>query len=146
MSQPPRWWWALAALVLAADQASKALAWRALQHPVRLGPLVLRLQTNTGAAFGLVPWANALLLVVTALACLGIIWYARRMNGGTARAGLGLILGGALGNLVDRLALGRVRDFVDLGFWPTFNLADAAISVGAAITLVTLWRAQDKRR
>src|SRR5207302_9836252 len=90
---------------------------------------------NTGAAFSIFPtgsWAfAAIALVVSA----GIVVYYRRVAGGPVvlRLALGLVLGGALGNLIDRVRLGYVIDFIDLRWWPVFNLADSAIVVGVVL-------------
>ena len=128
----------LAALALLLDQVTKALAWRLLAAPLPLGPLTLRRQANTGSGFGLFPGANALLALLTAAVCAAIIYLLWRQPRSRAAAGLALVLGGALGNLGDRVVLGYVRDFLDLGFWPVFNLADAAVTVGAALLLLAL--------
>ncbi len=128
-----------AAVVLASDQLSKAvvLAGLRLGEPVRvLGDYVrLTRVRNSGAAFGL-SWGGSLVIsIVTGVAVivLGImIW--KRPAGRSTAAGMGAVLGGALGNLTDRLVHGWVVDFLDVGVgrhrWPTFNLADVAITLG----------------
>lgn len=137
----------LAAVALAADQLAKQAALRLLQPEAPLpllGPwLALTLTHNPASAFGLVSarWA---LLVSSALLCLAIIAYAA-FGGGLSRrpdyaAPLGLVLGGSLGNLLDRLRLGAVVDFVDLGWWPVFNLADVTITAGFALLTLRLVR------
>ena len=129
-----------AVLVLILDRVTKTWAGNTLPgHPVDVirGVLTLRYETNSGGAFSLgqnAPWlfasaslAVSLVIVVTAFRHTRIV---------TAVA-LGLILGGALGNLIDRLVRGdglvggRVVDFIDLHWWPVFNLPDSAIVVGA---------------
>jgi len=104
---------------------------------------------NTGAAFGLmsaadVPYKSAVMIVIAGVALIAISLYARQL--GTherlSRVGLALILGGALGNLIDRAVSGYVVDFVDVywgqaHFW-AFNMADAAISVGAVLVLLDM--------
>jgi signal peptidase II len=136
------WFAGAAALVLLLDQATKLVAWRFFADPRPLGPITFRLGTNTGTIWGLLPGAGALFAVLTALLSLGIIYYATRLHPARRgeRLGLALALGGGLGNLLDRLARGGVTDFIDVGFWPTFNLADAAITIGVIVLLLCWWR------
>lgn len=133
-------------LALAADQGSKAVL-RALPPEGAVGApfpgaawLYLRVGTNTGAAFGLFRGAGAVFVWVAMVALVGIAWLYLQRPGMAAlvAAGLGLIAGGAAGNLLDRLLLGGAVDFVHIGPLPTFNLADVCIVTGAAL-LVT-WR------
>jgi len=129
--------------VLAADQLTKALVRTYLppgasfpaDWPVRLTHV-----TNTGAAFGLLTNQSLLLTFVAFFAIGLIIYYYRKAPDGAwpLRAALGLQLGGAVGNLIDRLRQGYVTDFIDLRFWPVFNLADSAITVGAVLLAVSL--------
>ncbi len=101
---------------------------------------------NTGTAFGMFQGNNKALLL---LACviLGVLLYAAR--GLSERAGLwgtigvALVLGGALGNIYDRIHYGQVIDFLDFRVWPVFNVADSAISVGTASLMIGLWRAKE---
>ncbi len=128
---------AVTVLVIAADQATTSWALAALRHPVHLvGPLGLALQYNSGTAFSLLTGAGDWLVpvLVAILAAVGwLAWHARRRLLAVA---YGLLLGGALGNLADRLLRGHhgdVVDFVTLSHWPTFNVADACITVGVAL-------------
>jgi signal peptidase II len=134
---------AVTVVVVAVDQLTK---WWALHRltsgPIHIiGTLDLELSRNTGSAFSLFQGQSAVLVVVavvlvTVLATL--VW--RSPSLGRA-AVLGLILGGALGNLADRLFRGdhgAVVDFVALHFWPTFNVADASITVGCILLVVSL--------
>lgn len=144
--------WALAgilcAAVVAADQAIKAtIEARLVPGEVVevLGPLSLTLAHNAGVAFGLAGGAGVGLVVVTALA-LALIAYVFGRD--PTRPGIwiaaGLLTGGALGNLVDRIAAGEVTDYVDVGSWPAFNLADVAITVGVVLmVLIYLRDAED---
>jgi len=93
---------------------------------------------NKGAAFGLLRDRAAFFITVSALAVTLIIFYAWRSKklSGALSLSLGLILGGSLGNLVDRVSFGYVIDFLDFRIWPVFNVADAAISVGVAILII----------
>lgn len=137
----------IALAVAAADQASKALALARLDpaDPVSLigGFLRLTLRYNSGAAFSL-GWGGPVVLAALGVTAAVMVvaalfrWKGRRP---ADVAGLGLILGGALGNLADRaLHGGAVVDFIDLGTsgfrWPTFNVADIAISFGAAMLII----------
>ncbi len=145
----------VAALVTAADQASKALA-RRMSKPVTLIPGVLGLRycENTGVAFSLlsgVPWLPALLSV--AMIVLGALALRRYQRGRVSRLGAALVLGGAVGNLIDRALLGYVVDMVEvLAFhFAVFNVADIAICVGGALLAFSLmlcpqeWREKQKK-
>ncbi len=96
---------------------------------------------NYGAAFGILQ-SQSLLLIALSLAVILFIWINRDKLKGYARVfqvGLGLALGGALGNLVDRVRLSYVVDFLDFQFWPVFNLADIAIVVGVGLIIIGLY-------
>ena len=134
---------AVVVLVVLADQLSKWWAVSRLSHgPIHLiGTLDLELTYNSGSAFSLLQGQDALLVVVAVLiaAALSVMVWRSRSNGRAVI--LGLILGGALGNLADRLfrgTHGEVVDFVALHFWPTFNVADASIVVGCGLLVVSL--------
>ncbi|MCA1692611.1 MAG: signal peptidase II [Acidimicrobiales bacterium] len=142
---------AVAAGVLILDQLTKAWALAALEDgPIDLiGSVQLNLIRNTAGAFGL----GGAFIPFLALAALGLVIYLAA-SGATARrpvlsVAVGLVLGGALGNLADRvfrdpgLLRGAVVDFVDLKVWPVFNVADAAITCGCAVLLVAGWRSQE---
>ncbi len=90
---------------------------------------------NTGSAFGIFRDQNTPLILVSFLgiAILIMIYRSQRMPTGLLRLSLGLQIGGAMGNLIDRLRLGHVTDFVDVGAWPVFNFADASIITGLVI-------------
>lgn len=140
-------------LILVADQLSK----RWVVSHVRLGeswnplpllqPLVsLTYVTNTGVAFGLFPAWGDLFVGVAILAVAGILAYYLRLFLGlwVVELSLGLVVAGAIGNLLDRLTYGHVVDFVDFKVWPVFNVADSAIVIGMAILVCYLWRHQDR--
>ena len=137
---------AVVAVVVVVDQLSKWWAVTRLSHGSIhvIGTLDFELARNTGASFSLFQ-GKAFVLVPVAVVLVGVLlvlaW--RAPTAGRA-AILGLILGGALGNLADRLFRndhGAVVDFVALHFWPTFNMADAAITVGCGLLVVSLLRA-----
>ena len=129
-----------------ADQAVKLLVIRTLppgaSRPIIPGVLSLTYVQNTGIAFGLL---GGLPLIVTAAAGLTVV-FLLLYNGGRwqrdplSRAATGLLLGGAVGNLSDRLRLGFVVDYLDLHRWPVFNLADAAVVAGGTVLLMALLR------
>ncbi|HLI45139.1 MAG TPA: signal peptidase II [Acidimicrobiales bacterium] len=141
---------AVAAVVLAVDQVTKSLAVSDLSHhPVELlGPLALRLAYNTGAAFSIGSSLPGLVVVVALALVGGIVWFARHVPTTPAAVAVGLILGGALGNLADRLFgshHGAVVDFIYTRYWPTFNVADAAITCGCVLVAVTVLRQAGRR-
>ncbi len=148
---------ALAAATIVVDQVTKAiaLAWLAPGTAVDVidGLVALRLGLNTGVAFGLLVglpgdwrWVVWLLSLGALLLMLRLSRQVLPHGGWRPRVGVGLILGGAAGNLIDRVRLGGVVDFLDVYWgdyhWPAFNAADSAISVGVALLAVSLSRQQ----
>jgi len=141
---------AAAAGVVAADQLTKWWATEALSDgPVVLidGFLQFRLVRNPGAAFGLLPGAGSIVALAAVAAVVVIVLVVHRLEGPWEGVAMGLVLGGAIGNLIDRvlrgpgLLDGKVVDFVDFDFFPTFNTADSAITIGAILAvLLTLRR------
>lgn len=139
---------AVAAAVLALDALTKQWAVTALaDEPIHLfGPVRLALVHNKAGAFGL----GGAVVPFLALAALVLVLVMVTVGSATAKAptavALGLVLGGAFGNVADRifrapgLLRGAVVDFVDVGFWPVFNLADSAITCGCVILLLTNWK------
>ena len=139
--------------IVISDQVTKALVRRALElhESVILVPDLLALTRvhNTGAAFGMFnamefPGKTLVLTAVATLALIGVAWYAASipMQDRLARFGVACILGGAIGNLIDRATAGYVLDFVDASwqgwhFW-AFNVADAAITVGVMLMILDL--------
>ncbi len=136
-----RYWW-IAVLVFAADRVSKVLALR-LTEPVILIPGILSLElgTNTGAAFSILS-GNPLLLGLISLAILtgGVLLLRSVRLGPLSRTGFMLVLGGGLGNMVDRLFQGSVVDMIRVLFidYPIFNVADMAIVVGMILLMLSL--------
>jgi len=137
---------AVAAAAFALDQGTKILAVAHLDPgsfvPLLGGWLRLTLTHNVGSAFGLIG-SGAIPLAASALVCVVVLGYVFR--GGLVRAPgrsmpLGLIVGGALGNLLDRVRTGGVIDFIDLRVWPVFNIADAAITIGVGLLAIGLAR------
>ncbi|MDD3345207.1 MAG: signal peptidase II [Candidatus Omnitrophica bacterium] len=124
--------------VVLLDQASKYLALRFLQPntPFALidNFLYLTLVRNSGAAFGMLKNQLLLFVAISLFAIIFILLNLKKKNTPFLfRISLALILAGAIGNLIDRLRFGYVIDFLDLRFWPVFNLADSALTVGALL-------------
>lgn len=140
---------AVVASVLAADQLSKQLVHRymALGESVPAeGFLRLTYVTNTGGAFGLFT-DQTLFLTGASFVGIGVLLLFYRTHpwpGRLVRLSLGLLLGGAVGNLIDRLRSGEVIDFIDVGWWPVFNLADSSIVLGITL-LIGLFLLADTR-
>ncbi len=144
-------WWrlSLATTVFVLDQLTKLLAVQYLtyQAGIKVTPFFnLVMVHNAGAAFGFLSsasgWQNTLFIVIAAFACVFILWMTWHIDvkEKMLATGLMLILGGAAGNLLDRLLHGYVIDFVDLYYqtwhWPVFNIADSAITLGAALLIL----------
>lgn len=131
------------------DRVTKVLAENFLQDrpPAELipGVLQLRFTTNPGGAFGLFGEASWLFVLISVAVVVVAVVVSRNLPGLLTAVGLGLLLGGALGNLTDRLVRGsgfdgRVVDFIDFHVWPVFNLADTAIVTGALILVFSGFR------
>ena len=103
---------------------------------------------NTGAAFGLFPSGGLAFTLVAIVVSLAIVYYFPRVPGGQSllRFALALQLGGAIGNLIDRLLLGTVTDFVSVGTFPVFNVADSCISIGVALLVAAMWVEERRHR
>ena len=146
--------WAKAAivcgLVVAADQVAKAAIEAHLvpgQYVEVLGPLELTLSHNKGVAFGLAGGAGVGLVFVTA-AALAVIGYlfARNPERPAMWLAVGLVAGGAVGNLADRVRHDAVTDFVAVGSWPPFNLADVSITLGVVLLVCLYLRDAEPER
>jgi len=139
-------WLALLAVggaAAAADQLTKHIVSSQLslgEKVVVLGPFSIHHVQNPGIAFGLFASATAIVTVLTAVA---IVWMLVFFGRSGSRhpvlpVALGLVIGGSVSNLVDRIRLGHVTDFLDLRYWPAFNLADTFIVVGVGVLLAVL--------
>ena len=130
-------------VVFAADQITKF----AIKGTMRLGESwpsegLIRIThgANTGTAFGLLP-NQTLFLIFASIIAIGFLVYFYRayaLPRSVLRLAIGLQLGGAFGNLFDRVAFGAVTDFIDVGWWPIFNIADSSICVGMATLIIVL--------
>lgn len=133
----------LVPLIVAADQVTKQWAMQTLgpipgQRSITLGVEWLRLiyGQNTGVAFGLFQNLSQLFTVTSILITAGAIYaYAVHLPNRSrwVQVALGLIVGGAIGNIIDRLRLGFVVDFISVGWWPVFNMADSAVTIGVTL-------------
>jgi len=140
-----KWMFCLVALlVLVLDQASKRAIMEGMQLRQSIdlpgGFLQLTYIHNSGGAFGLFPQGGPLFLVTGLVVTLGMLWALPRLErwGWWTSMACAMILGGTIGNLVDRVRFGSVVDFLDLGWWPIFNVADMGISVGITILLAQM--------
>ncbi len=149
----------LAPLVLLIDQATKLYVDRTFFRHESVTVLEnffhFTYVRNQGAAFGILADSSFRLpffIAISLLAVLGILWYYSRLQTQQSllRYALALVLSGALGNLIDRIRLGEVIDFIDVHWyqhhWPAFNVADSAICVGVALLLIDLWREEKARK
>ena len=142
--------WLLIAFIVAADQATKHWALNRLSNARTIdliGSLRFNLAFNKGMAFSQATGAGPIIGAFAFVVIIVIVLWLRRNAQGLAGVAAGLIVGGATGNLIDRLLRGdawlrgAVVDFIDLQWWPIFNIADAAISTGAVLMIVASVRA-----
>ena len=160
--QARRWGWLIAAAALVLDQASKNLLIYGYDFG-RLGPLArivvlpfldLVMVWNRGVSYGLLPaggMTGTLLLTAFSLIAVAVLsWWMARADRITLTAGLGLIIGGALGNVIDRILYGAVADFFHLHAfgrdWYVFNIADAAITIGVLMLLLDAFFGPERAR
>jgi signal peptidase II len=144
---------AVAGIAVAIDQVTKALAAGALGRAADshrfevLGSLLaFEYIENTGAAFGVLEGRGVILTLIAGAIVAALVWtYVRAGRTSPVLAvSLGLLIGGALGNIIDRVRLGYVVDFVAVGIWPKFNAADSAVTIGVLMLAWTMAR-DDKR-
>ena len=138
----------LAAIVLVLDQVSKWVILALVMQPPRVIEVLpvfnLVLTYNTGVSFGVfagdAAWQPWVLSAVSLAIVVGLLVWMRYNHNALILLGVGLIVGGAIGNVVDRIRLGAVVDFLDVHVagwhWPAFNLADSAISIGVALLVI----------
>ncbi len=137
----------VAVLVVLLDQVTKHI----IRTYVELGtivPIIGNLVTitvthNTGASFSILTNYSFLLGVIAVFAIIAIILFYKKIPDDW-RFAFALILGGAIGNLIDRIMFGAVTDFVDISIWPVFNLADAAITLAAILLIIAMWKEEKK--
>ena len=140
----------VAAAALAADQATKAIVATALGLGERVdvaGPFAINHVRNTGIAFGLFAGSVGVVVVLTGLTVAGlVVFYARSARRHPLLpAAIGLLVGGSVSNLADRVRLGSVVDFLDFDYWPSFNLADTFIVLGVGLLCWALTASERSR-
>lgn len=143
----------IALLVIVLDQVSKHYVVLYLRLGVPWNPIESLSRyvsftyiTNKGAAFGIFPTLSTFFTIVPIVVVIMILIYYRHLSNGqwAMNVGLGLQLGGALGNLIDRIRVGHVVDFIDFKVWPIFNVADSSIVIGVAILALSILRDEEK--
>lgn len=123
-------WYIISLIVLVLDQLSKFIVKNNFFYI-----------TNTGSLFGLFQNYNILLIILTVIVVIVLLYYLiKHKLKRYEQIFLSLILGGGIGNLIDRLIYGHVIDFIDLGFWPSFNIADLAISIGIIGLIIYMFK------
>ncbi len=142
---------AVAGAALIADQLTKQVVGRTLEvgESVEItGPFSLHHVQNSGIAFGLFSSRTTIVIAITAIAVGWMLWFFARSGRRhpVLPVALGLVLGGSIANLSDRVRLGHVTDFLDLEAWPAFNLADMFIVVGVAVVFGALVLADRPRQ
>ena len=135
------WFFLVAGIVIGLDQLSKYL----VRSNMVLGESIpeegffrFTYGTNTGGVFGFFSNQTFLITVAAIVSVVVILLYSRHKMAQSmlVKVSLGLILGGSIGNLIDRVRLGAVTDFIDVGAWPVFNLADSAIDIGVVLLII----------
>jgi signal peptidase II len=134
---------AVALAALGADQLTKAIVTGELglnEEAHVVGPFSIHHVQNSGIAFGFFSSATSLVILLTGVAVVWMIYFFARSGSRHAvlPVALGLVIGGSVSNLIDRVRLGHVTDFLDFTYWPAFNLADTFIVVGVVILLLAL--------
>lgn len=146
--------WIIALLIFVADRAIKLWVAHAMVpgQSIAVLPPVLWITyiTNSGAAFSILRHGAPLFIAIGAIILIGEAWYVIRQSTLSRQlvVGMGLLGGGTVGNLWDRMVSGRVIDYIHFRFWAIFNLADAAIVVGIILVMMEFWRkdaAHDRR-
>lgn len=142
-----------AAVALGVDQISKAIirVYLPKGESASLGFIRITQVNNARSAFGLIPaspWPFFAASIVIFFLLLLALWRWGGPGNRVFQVGMGLIAAGAIGNIIDRIALGSVVDFIDVGFWPVFNVADIAIVIGVIIALafvaIRTWKPEEE--
>ena len=145
------WFFLVAGIVIGLDQLSKYL----VRVNMDLGQSIpeegffrFTYGTNTGGVFGFFSNQTFLITVAAIISVVVILLYSRHKMAQSmlVKVSLGLILGGSIGNLIDRIRLGAVTDFIDVGAWPVFNLGDSAIDIGVILLIAYLLMKMRKER
>ena len=135
-----------ALLIVLLDQSTKFLVKHHHQLnqsiPIIKNVLHFTYITNTGSAFGLFKGFNIFFVMFSMIVVIVIFYYLKdiKENEKLLQFAVGLLLGGTIGNLIDRIAYGYVIDFIDFRIWPVFNAADSAVTAGVVLLIVLLWK------
>ena len=135
-----------ALLIVLLDQLTKFLTKQNFQLnesiPVIKNILHLTYVTNTGSAFGFFKGFNILFILLSIIVIIAIFYNLNKIknNERLLQFSVGLLLGGTIGNLIDRLAYGSVIDFIDFRIWPVFNVADSAVTISVILLIFLLWK------
>jgi signal peptidase II len=143
-----RFYFAAAGVVIA-DQLTKWLVGASLAPNAFLSiidGIGLTSLRNTGASFGMLQGQNAVLIVVSVIVGALILWRKKLAPWKGGPVLCGLILGGLLGNLIDRVYFGSVLDFIQVGWWPAFNIADSALTLGVIGLVYESWRMDTRKK
>ena len=133
-------------LIVFLDQLSKFLIKQNLQLsqsiPIINNIFHLTYITNTGSAFGLFKGLNLFFILFSIIVMAVVVHHIKKIkdNEKLMQFSVGLLLGGTLGNLLDRIMLSHVVDFIDFRFWPVFNIADSAVTVSVILLIILLWK------
>ena len=136
----------VAFIIILLDQFTKFLIRKNFQLneslPIIKNIFHLTYVTNTGSAFGLFKGFNLFFVLFSIIVIAAIFYYLKKIkeNDKWMQFAAGLLLGGTIGNLTDRLSLGFVVDFLDFRVWPVFNIADSAVTVSVIILIILLWK------
>ncbi len=131
--------WLLVIIVITFDQLTKLAVRRSFQiNEYVIIPKFLSLTyiTNTGASFGILRGMNTLLMIIGLAVVIFLLYYINKSDVQAKTSALALITGGAISNIIDRIAYGHVIDFINFSFWPAFNIADSAITIGIGILII----------
>ena len=133
--------WLISFAILALDRASKYVVEKFAAQPIDLWLFSIEQTRNTGIAWGFLKGSNLFLMLISAIVIAGIIYYREEFFEEKISAiASSLILGGAFGNLADRLLQGSVLDFINFHFWPVFNIADSSITIGGILLVYWIWK------
>ena len=132
-------------IIVILDQFSKFLIKKNFQInesiPIIKNIFNLTYITNTGSAFGLFKGYNIFFILFSAIVIIVIFYFLKKIKKDETKIqfAVSLLLGGTIGNLIDRLLYGSVIDFIDFRIWPVFNLADSSVTIGVVLLIVLLW-------
>ena len=136
----------IALIIILLDQLSKFLIRKNFKlnesFPIVKNIFHLTYLNNTGSAFSVFQGYNLFFVIFSAVVIGGIIYYLKNVkeNEKLTQFAVGLLLGGTIGNLVDRILVGAVTDFIDFRIWPVFNIADSAVTVSVILLIILLWK------